>query len=132
MIRFSIAHLDEGDDEALLARLAQQLGEDLDGLAFRQQEGHGHPRHARHLDVVEHIHQLVHQPLRQVRVLQGFDMDKVVQFTPGCCVQMVHLLLGATTWMTSADVQTHCRQTCGQAKSGSPFSFFLRTLAEAT
>ena len=63
------ARLEVGHQQVLLAGLAQDLAEHLDGLAPREEEAHGHPRHARHLDVVEHDHQLVNQPLWQVRIL---------------------------------------------------------------
>ena len=60
-----------GHEQVLLPGLAQDLAEHLDGLDAREQEGHGNARDARHLDVVVHVHQLVHQLLWQVRVLRG-------------------------------------------------------------
>lgn len=58
-------------EQVLLAGLAQDLAEHLDGLAASKQEGHGNARHTRHLHVVVHVHELVHQALRQIRVLRG-------------------------------------------------------------
>ncbi len=54
------AHLEVGDQQVFLASLAQDLAEDLDGLAPCQQEAHGHPSHTCHLNVVVHVHQLVY------------------------------------------------------------------------
>ena len=65
-----MADLEEGDEQVLLARLAQNLAENFDGLATSEQEAHGHPCYTRHLDVVVHVHQLVHQALGQVCILQ--------------------------------------------------------------
>ena len=66
-------HLHVGDHQVLGARLAQDLREDLDRLPAREQVRHRHARHAGHLDVVVHQHQLVEQPLREVRVLEAVD-----------------------------------------------------------
>jgi len=44
-------HLHVGHHQVLGARLAQDLGEHLDGLAARKEVGHGHARHARHLNL---------------------------------------------------------------------------------
>ena len=46
------SRLDVGHHQALGARFAQYLAEHLDALAAGQQVGHGHARHARHLNVV--------------------------------------------------------------------------------
>lgn len=62
--------LDVGDDQPALPCLAQDHAEDLDRLATSEQEGHGHACHPGHLDVVDHDHELVHQPLWQVRILR--------------------------------------------------------------
>lgn len=55
----------------MLTAFAQNLGVNLDGLATVEQVGHWDPRHARHLNVVVHEHQLVQQPLWQIGILQG-------------------------------------------------------------
>ena len=58
-------------EQAPLRGFAQDLRHHLDGLPAREQEGQRHAGDARHLDVVVHVHQLVKQTLRQVRVLQA-------------------------------------------------------------
>lgn len=70
-----------GHEQVLLAGLAQDLAEHLDGLAAGEQEGHGNASHARHLHIVVHVHQLVHQALWQVRVLQR---PPCISFAIGC------------------------------------------------
>eukprot|EP00965_Chrysotila_dentata_P099684 3294701-Pleurochrysis_carterae.AAC.1 len=47
--------------------------QDLDLLAARKQVGKRHSADARHLGVVDDAHELLHQPLRQVRVLEAVD-----------------------------------------------------------
>lgn len=71
MCRARRADLEEGDQQVLLACFAQDLAEHFDGLAAGEQEAHRHARHTRHLNVVVHVHQLVHQPLGQICILHG-------------------------------------------------------------
>lgn len=60
LVLHQLADLEEGNKQALLSRLAQDLAENFDGLAAGEQEAHGHPCYTRHLNVVVHVHQLVH------------------------------------------------------------------------
>lgn len=47
----------------------------LDGLAAREEEGHGDARDARHLDLVEHALELGEEAERQQRVLEAVDRE---------------------------------------------------------
>lgn len=51
--------------------LSQQLGDNLDLLSPWQQVGQRNARHPGHLHVVDHTHQLLQQPQREVGVLQA-------------------------------------------------------------
>mmetsp|Transcript_51606 Transcript_51606/g.118536 ORF Transcript_51606/g.118536 Transcript_51606/m.118536 type:complete len:310 (-) Transcript_51606:743-1672(-) len=53
--------------------LAVELRHDLDLLATSEQVREGHAGDASHLDVIDDAHELLQQPLRQVRVFQAVD-----------------------------------------------------------
>ena len=54
-------------------RLPEQLGYDLDLLPSTEQEIEGNTSHSSHLDVIDEAHELVHQPLRKICILQAVD-----------------------------------------------------------